>query len=203
MQLSNLLQKNDERALLIGKTGSGKTTLAEYLCAWHPYVVVYDAKGLIDWKGYQVFTNMRELKKSDASKLIYQPPLGETLDKDAVENFLHWVYARENTFLYIDEVASICFDGHLPYWLHGILSRGRQLGIGLLAGTQRPKRIPLALFSESERFYVFRLRLREDAERVEQTLGIDAESVQALKNYHFYYGNNEAVHSKPLTLKLS
>lgn len=187
--------------MIIGMTGSGKTYFAEKILRWRKYVVVYDLKGELDWDGYRIITNFEELKMAEEPKLIFKPPLYFIRDKDAVEDFFHWVYERRNCTLYVDEIMTCCFKGQIAFWLLAIMTRGRELNVSFIGSTQRPKQIPVSLLSESERWVVFRLQVFDDAKRLEENFGLDAESIQALPKRYFYYGSIDTVYNKPFTLK--
>jgi len=197
----NFLPRIDERMMIIGMTGSGKTYFAEKILRWRKYVVVYDLKGELNWEGYRIITDFNELKQAEEPKLIFKPPLSFINDPDEVNSFFHWVYERRNTTLYVDEVMTCCFKGQICFWLLAIVTRGRELGISFIGATQRPKQIPLSLLSEAERWATFRLNIRGDAERIEHTFGIEAESIQALPKRYFYYGSIDHTYSQPFTLK--
>lgn len=193
--------------MVIGMTGSGKTFFAEKILAWRSYVIVYDLKGEIKWNGYKVIENFSELemldpeKEETPKKIIYKPSLRDAFDEEAVDNFFKWVYLRRNTTLYIDELMSCCFDGKITFWLQAILTRGRELGISCIGSTQRPKRIPLSLLSESESWVSFRIQLYDDAKRVEQSFGIPAEQIQNLPKRYFYYGSINNTYPQPFILR--
>lgn len=203
----NFLPKYDERMMIIGMTGSGKTFFAEKILRWRDNVIVYDTKGQIDWEGYQTVTSFSELKSCSAKKIRYKPKLEDWYNEEPANEFFSYVYHRGDSTLYVDEVATACYDGQIPFWLHGIMSRGRELGVSFIGSTQRPKRIPLSLLSESERWAIFRLNLMEDAKRVEQTFGFSVEQIQSLPKRFFHYGSIdmsriEVLTQKPFTLKV-
>jgi len=194
------LPKPDERMMIIGMTGSGKTFFAEKILNWRKYVVVYDLKGELKWKGYKIVTDFEALKTEEAEKIIFKPPLEFIKDKDSVEDFFHWVYERRNCTLYVDEVMTCCFRGEIAFWLLAIVTRGRELGVSFIGATQRPKQIPISLLSEAERWAMFRVHIYDDAKRLEQTFGIDAELIQNLPKRRFYYGSVDHTYSKPFIL---
>ncbi len=58
-----------------------------------------------------------------------------------------------------------------------------------MIATQRPSRIPLITLSEAEHFYIFRLQLLKDRQRVEELTGITAEAQTDLGRFEFFYFN--------------
>lgn len=187
--------------VIVGMTGSGKTFFAEKILAWRKYVIVYDLKGRIKWPGYVTCHSLESLMECEQPKIIFKPPLTFSKDKEQVEEFFQWVYDRGNCTLYVDELMTTCFKGQISFWLLAILTRGRELGVSLISSTQRPKQIPVTVFTEAEHWIIFRLQAYGDAKRIEENFGIDAVSIQKLPKRYFYFGSINEESSKPFTLK--
>lgn len=186
--------RKGDRAVIIGWTGSGKTTLAEILVLKKPFVVVYDPKGLIAWKGFKRVTRLLEAKSLNPiayPRIIYAPCHEEDGDQLTIDSFFEWIYYRKNTCVYIDEVYSVSSRGQIPHFYRAILTRGREMGICTISSTQRPMEIPQFVLSESEHYYVFRMRLPQDKDKVKKIIGLDNERIEALEKYQFFYADAE------------
>ncbi|HET8676043.1 MAG TPA: type IV secretory system conjugative DNA transfer family protein [Blastocatellia bacterium] len=199
----------DDRAILIGATGTGKTWLAKALMEDRakPFQVVYDTKGLISspglqkpedrWIGYKVYTNfdvLIEEQKRHVEKfprVIYRPPIEEERDAVAQDIFFNWIYDRWKTRLYVDEAYSILGGTNPSQFLQACLSRGRERKISTLISTQRPARIPVITMSESEHIFVFRLNAKRDRETAGELIDVDPRAFHPseLKDHQFYYFN--------------
>ncbi len=191
------------RGVLVGMTGSGKSTLARLLLEPYQFVAVIDPKGLLNWQGYERLTTLKEVIKSKADKIIYAPEAHELRDERFIDAFFAWVYHRKNTFLYVDEVYAVSYRNEIPPHYHSILTRGRERGNGLLSATQRPMLIPTVIMSESENWYVFRLNMEGDRKKIEQTIGLSQEQIQALSKRVFYFVKaDEDLQTPALTLSL-
>lgn len=191
MEWAQLKPRKNDRAILIGRTGCGKTTLAEYLVrdTQKPYSVVYDAKNMVNWKSHVVITDFDELMESEERRIIYRPDFSEASDPQKQDDFFAWIYERLHTRLYVDEAYALLGQSNPAFFLQACLSRGREKGISTFIATQRPKRIPLITMSEAEHYYVFRLSLIEDRQRVYELTGIPEEEQIELRDYEFIYYN--------------
>lgn len=184
------LPKND-RGVLIGATGSGKTFLGRYLVedAEKPYSVVYDAKisdSIGEWD-HKIITDFDELVESEERRIIYRPNYIEAVNPVEQDAFFEWVYLRKNTRLFVDEAYAVTGGTNPSFHFQACLARGRERGISTLVATQRPHRIPLVTLSEAEHYWIFRLTLLNDRRRVEEITGITAEEQLDLKNHEFFY----------------
>lgn len=184
------LPKND-RGVLIGATGSGKTFLGRYLVedAEKPYSVVYDAKisdSIGEWD-HKIITDFDELVESPERRIIYRPNYIEAVNPVEQDAFFEWVYLRKNTRLFVDEAYAVTGGTNPSFHFQACLARGRERGISTLVATQRPHRIPLVTLSEAEHYWIFRLTLLNDRRRVEEITGITAEEQLDLKNHEFFY----------------
>lgn len=200
-----LLPGETDRAVIVGKTGSGKTVLAQALCDAQPYVVVLDTKGTIRWPGYTLVRSLAaamKLRSDRAPKIIYRPDVHALRDMDDIERFFQWCYMRGNCCVYVDEVLSIATASTYPFWFAGILTRGRELGTQMYCSTQRPFRCPRLVFSESENAYVFPLPLAQDRQRVEEDCGIAVEDQDALAKYQFLYARQDDEPRGPFRLQI-
>lgn len=201
-KLSQFRPGPSDRAMFIGITGSGKTTVAEYLLRWRTYRVVLDVKGTITWAGYERHESLDTLMRSDGPRLLYRPAFEELENEEVLDSFFRWVYLRKNCTCYVDEIQGVASATRYPLYLAACLQRGRERGVSLWASTQRPAKIPLIFLTESEHCFTFRLKLPEDRDRMEEVTGVAAETVAQLPKHFFLYTPLDGKPVGPLTLDL-
>lgn len=190
------------RAVFVGKTGCGKTTLAERICANQDNVVVLDSKAEINWLGYDVFSNLDSVIRAENPHVVWQPNPHEQ-NAETYEKFFKWIYDRKNCVCYVDEVLAICKNSQdIPFWFRAILTRGRSRNIGSFNSTQAPVFVPHWILSQAEYYFVFKMKLEGDREKVEKITGIPREALNALKNHEFYYANDSEYYSRKLKLRM-
>lgn len=199
----SLMPGPTDRAAFVGQTGSGKTTLAEYVCNQRPYVVAFDPKGMVNWKGYVVHTKLETLTQDPSPKLTYRPSYEELSSDETMDLFFQWVFQRRNTTLYVDEIYAIAHGDSYPPHYGACLTRGREVGVVVYTATQRPAFVPQIMFSESEHVYCFFLKMPRDRERVEAMTGLDRRKVHQLPKHQFYHAPQAGELAGPLTLRLA
>jgi hypothetical protein len=173
--LDALVLPRTERGLLGGATGSGKSTLAQYLIQdkWESLVIIdpkHDFEIPFDRKQYSIVSRPDELTKTNRTIQVCRldPESSSLADYDRI---FKWIYLRRNTFVYIDEGIFVTQGPNkFPFFLQAIYQLGRSRGIGALCVTQRPVQMPGFIFSECSAFWMFRLVLGQDIEKLEEWL---------------------------------
>lgn len=201
MDISEILPERTDRAVLVGQTGTGKTTLARYLLEYRKFVIIYDAKGLIKWQGYKRLTTLRAIYKCREPRIIYAPVASELRDETYHEAFFRFIYERKNTLCYVDETYAVTRGEIIPPSYHACLTRGRERNISVISSTQRPMYIPNVVLSESEHFYVLFLKMPQDRKKIYEATGLEPEKIALLQKRYFYYTNFDKQRG-PLTLQI-
>lgn len=98
--------------------------------------------------------------------VIFRPTANELADLTILDAFCDWVYRRQHTVLFIDELGQFGYGAHAGAGLTSIFARGRTADVTVLAGTQRPVSVPIMAFTESQLFFIFRLLFKRDRDRV-------------------------------------
>lgn len=212
MQWDELRLGIEEHGFICGTNGSGKSMLAQFLVRdpFKPYSVVYDPKHsrtLGEWGGgMKIMYTIGELYNATVEdrRIIYRPSLEEAEDRASQEAFFKWIYTQGRVRVYIDECSALLGESNPNFYLKGCLTRGRELGVSVLATTQRPVSIPLITMSEASRFYIFRLNIEEDRKRITKITGLSDEAQLSLKRYEFFYFDvMRGLHDQKLKLDLS
>lgn len=214
MQLPEIAPHAHERCALIGQTGTGKSYLAAHLLAEHEFSVVHDGKGTTsdadtgkikpEWAGYKLVRSVAEaaaLNPAKHPRIIYRPTAAAMLAGD--RKFFAWCYRRRNHTLYVDELSLVCHTTLPSPELVNCITRGREFGLDVWVGTQRPMGIPKICFTEAENVYCFFLKDKDDRQRVEQNTGIDSDDVWELDKQEFLFARQSARDTVgPLTLRV-
>lgn len=172
-----------ERVFLCGKTGSGKTFWSMYMLADQPRLVVVDLKGSDTITQYKWDDPNREtLRRLESGR----PVRVRVRDYDQALYYIGAAYHAGAVIVYVDEVLMLApKGGRPPVELEQVWTRGRELGVGGWAATQRPVFMPLWLISESEWTVCFRLRLDDDRKRMAESMGKEVE--QPINDKHGFF----------------
>jgi len=185
----------EEHGFVCGATGTGKSKLSEFLVndPDKSFSVVYDPKHsrtIGEWHYQTYIYSWEELtsyEHKNTRRIVYRPPIEEAEDVGAQKAFFQWIFEQGHVRVYVDECSALLGDSSPNFWFKGCLTRGRELGISVVAATQRPVSIPLITLSEATRFYLFRLNLEEDMKRMEKITGIKVATQMELAQYQYYY----------------
>lgn len=195
MSKSKIQIRPDERVLLVGKTGSGKTYLARRALRNVKRLIIIDSKNSLgEW--------VPDLPLKDRIKRelgIYRPPkerirfvppvIGQEDLRLWYDRLFNEIYAEGDCYLYIDEIYAIVPPGaDPPPGLTSLYTRGRERGVSIWSATQRPVWVPLFTLSESEHFFCFQLHLKEDRSRMAGFMGANAlRSPPDQHGFWYYY----------------
>lgn len=198
--------KEYEHVFVAGMTGSGKSFLAENYLAGYKNVIKLDTKdevserrskgqsvwrGLKENKDYTVVTSLIDIETVTTDKIIYVPNFEEqTLD--FYNALFKFVYERENTILWIDELMSVAESAtKYPLYLKALMTRGRSKNVSVWSLTQRPVDIPSICTANSTHFFVYDLMLEQDRYKMSQVTGMP-EMRERPGKFNFWYYKNGA-----------
>lgn len=135
-------------------------------------LVVIDSKGSLNDPAWNLEPwsqeNVKKLEDGKFARLRVIHPL----DGNYEPLFEH-LYDIGDLTVYIDEMYAVAPRGRFGNHLNALYTRGRELGIGVWASTQRPSWVPLTMLSEAEWVFTFRLQLANDRMRVAGIVGPD------------------------------
>jgi DNA helicase HerA-like ATPase len=143
----------EDRTLIIGRTGSGKTYAGVWLLSQMP---IEDMPWIVfDFKGDKSIARIPFAQVIDLNTIptvpgvyIVRPLPG---DDDKLQSYLQQIWDTEGIGLYIDEAFQLAKNTALD----AILIQGRSKNIPVIMLTQRPVGISRFAFSESQFLMVF------------------------------------------------
>lgn len=204
MNIQELIPKPQERMMVVGATGTGKTTFSREILkvigSSNPKqcILVIDPKCTYDTqdKSYKMVRSPSEINWWNGRKrrLHYRPsPLHQSVsDYDEV---YRWAYNRGDILVYTDETYLTMHHNISPDWQRAIVTCGRELGVGAIFATQRPSGVDLRIYTESEHKVSFYLAHRDDRKRMSQEMGEkvmnDPIAVSGME-FAFWYWNSKA-----------
>ena len=182
------------RTIVAGRTGSGKTSLARYFMQrlnTGQHWVILNPKHTA---GYKSLPDAVVLEGWDARKferaiskhrfVILNFKTAE-LDSDFMDSVLLYIHETYNNIgICADELYYLHKFGEAGDGLIGILTRGRERKQTFLGLVQRPKRISLFAFSESDYIVMMALNLESDRKRMVEATG-DQRFIESLPKYHW------------------
>lgn len=202
-----------EHVSWIGPTGSGKTHLALQLLARS---VSEDLPGYITVMKARDKTVADFLRTHDRWRRIlsFPPPpvlpgvtrpVGYALwphhthdpeaDDARHEEIFHrahrQLYVKGSNIIFDDEVVSLVREMGMKADLTRIWTKGRSIGSGLWAATQRPAMVPLEMYDQAQHLFLGPIKDRRSQDRFAEISGVDPDLVlsvvRSLPRWHWLY----------------
>jgi hypothetical protein len=169
-----------KRALIAGRTGSGKTTLAAWFLArskQHWIILNPKHTALYREMPYSIvhrsFDPKLILRDSRRFKFVILELSGDEADSNYMDGIIGWLHgALHNIALCADELYTLhSGGGRAGSGLTGWLTRGREFKQSFIGLTQRPAWISRFLFTESDLICEMDLTLEEDRDTMYKATG--------------------------------
>jgi energy-coupling factor transporter ATP-binding protein EcfA2 len=183
---------SNERMFITGKTGSGKTYFSRFLTRALPRLVVLDPKFSLGPWGLSPWNKESRKALAEGEDIRIRVTWTERGESEKFWDAVIWeVFETSNVVIYSDEIYSL---SPRPLWMPEIMQRiytqGRELGIGVIGVSQRPRFIPAFCMTESEHFIMFRLQKKDDRKCMSEYMGDQViEPIPPVDPHGFYYYN--------------
>lgn len=166
----------NERALVLGSTGSGKSEVLNVLSAGlRCQRLVLDTKDEFAVPGIEP---VRDVDAIDWSQRTVHYQTAPDAGPDEFDDVFRACYYRPGALtVIVHELGDICeFNANrTPRWFNAYISKGRARGKGLYMGSQRPQSIPTRALGESEHVFMVgeRFLVPQDHAKVADAMGQD------------------------------
>lgn len=202
------------RILVLGTSGTGKTTLATKLILTHPAPLVL----IYDWQGAEIG------KRVGASIAYTRPALAEILDRgDRLVSYYPGLDKRPKAeriadfdwfcgmafdlagqtpgrlLLVVDEGHELIDPWNIPENLGAVLSQGRRREMDSCIVARSANSLQTEARDQMTELYCFRL-VDKNSLQYPRELGLDPDKVKALADLHLIYLNGKTGEQKELVL---
>jgi Cdc6-like AAA superfamily ATPase len=150
--------------LLLGTTGTGKTTLMEKLLKAEDRCIVFDMMAATQFEQWGVLCDTYE----DALTLMARTPKFhirlQLKDPDKFDRFCslfvkkpHGLEKFHNVCVAVDEISRFCSSNWIPDKLDDIIRLGRHTNCRFIATSQRPTDVHINIRANSKEIYLFQM----------------------------------------------
>lgn len=174
-------------AVLVGRGGQGKSTLARHWLSGRSRVLVYDPKGEDDNARGRIIANdpheLAELLGARQFNICYRGLGGA----DPVAQFdlaNQMALAVGNCSVLWEEIDMFTPRGRLPPFAYQLVNSGRHDGVRLIACARRVLRVSRDLTASATRIVMFQTAEPRDVRYLEEFIGQAAHQVRDLAQWH-------------------
>lgn len=167
-----------QHVLMIGTTGSGKTTVSLQLLGFRQHVVVFGVKSrdaTLDKLVASGYWKTRVWNGDISDYIVLWPEVKgarHALKQKAIfEDAMDAIYRSGGWCLYLDEVSYLSDTLGMDTQLKFMLNQGRSCGVSIMAATQRPAWIPVAFYDQSTHLFLWRDNDHRNIKRMSELAG--------------------------------
>lgn len=178
---------------VLGRKGSGKTTLVQEIIREHPRAVMFDPCGEYGANvGARIVTGFPAAARALAD--VSRRPRERwrlSLRVDDLEDqlaLLRIAWYLERYLLVIEEAGELCTPQHLPPEISRLLRMGRHHRISQVYVGQRPSTVHRLVTSQSDLIVSFQQHEERDVDYLRATIGPGAEAVRTLPRFALIAG---------------
>lgn len=195
--LADISPKRDERLLIVGRSGTGKTTilkkLIEPMARTEP-VIIFDSKPDFDpvpaWKPskniYKKLPGMLLFGQLKPGLYVYHTKYPDYADP-MVGRICLAALKRKNVTLVFDEIMDFVRGTLVPMPIAKVLRQGRSKNVRVIVGSQRPAGIPRIALTEASKVIAFRLTSQDDRLRLSKEIAPDMLQQPGPGRYDFWF----------------
>lgn len=172
--------KQGEHVVIIGQTGTGKTTLARDLLQARTYIVAIAVKLHDDTlntflPAYKVITKWPPDYGNRRLILWVKPQslIDDGQQRTKILLALQNIYLAGGWCVYFDDLSYITDQLRIKTPIVTFFNQGRSSGLSNVASVTRPRKVPLEAFTQVRHVVMFHYSDTNEVERVAEIAGID------------------------------